>query len=187
MSGYVMQICLSFYEVKNKQGSWFSKQSERLYWEHWYISLNVSQQPKVHSVKSHNNKVVDTGGMGNYVNLIGDALLPHLVGLQWIYIFFNAENILEETSTRRASLEASLRDVLFQIIRFVNDKKEHIPPIPNREGVVSFPYEIALPRSVDLVFQPRQTKYEFISVLILDFQFINEISGDICFLIGFVI
>lgn len=104
-----------------------------------------------------------------------------------IYFFFNAENILEERSIRRASLEASLRDVLFQIIRFVNDKKEHIPPIPKSEGVVSFPYEIAIPRSVDLVFQPSQTKYEFISVWFLDFQFINEISGDICFLIGFVI
>ncbi|KAI6695275.1 hypothetical protein NL676_022985 [Syzygium grande] len=117
------QICLSFYEVKNKQVSWFSKQMERLDWEHWYINLNVAQQPKVHSVKSHNSKVVDTG-----------------------------ENTLEERSIRRASLEASLRDVLFQIIRFVNDKKEHVPPIPKREGVISFPYEIAIPSSSDSSF-----------------------------------
>lgn len=70
MLDYVIQICLSFYEVKNKQVSWFSKQMERLDWEHWYINLNVAQQPKVHSVKSHNSKVVDTGGMANYVHLI---------------------------------------------------------------------------------------------------------------------
>ncbi|KAF8010214.1 hypothetical protein BT93_J0987 [Corymbia citriodora subsp. variegata] len=117
------QICLSFYEVKNKQVSWFSKQMERIYWEHWHINLNVAQQPKVHSVKSHNSKVVDTG-----------------------------ENTLEERSIRRASLEASLRDVLFQIIRFVNDKKEHVPPIPSREGVISFPYEITIPSSSDSAF-----------------------------------
>ncbi|KAL3725949.1 hypothetical protein ACJRO7_030915 [Eucalyptus globulus] len=117
------QICLSFYEVKNKHGSWFSKQIEQLYWEHWYINLNVAQQPKAHSVKSHNCKVVDTG-----------------------------ENNQEDTGTRRAALEASLRDVLFQIIRFVNDKKEHVPPIPNREGVISFPYEIILPSSSDSAF-----------------------------------
>lgn len=51
----------------------------------------------------------------------------------------------EARTARRAALEASLRDVLFQIIRFVNEKKDHIPPIPNLEGV-SFPYEITISR-----------------------------------------
>lgn len=51
----------------------------------------------------------------------------------------------EERTARRAALEASLRDVLFQIIKFVNEKKDHIPPIPNLEGV-SFPYEITISR-----------------------------------------
>ncbi|OWM66222.1 autophagy-related protein 101 [Punica granatum] len=117
------QICLSFFEVKNKQASWFTNKIERLYWEQWYINLNVAQQPKVHSSKSYSSKVVDPG-----------------------------ENAHEERSVRRATLEASLRDVLFQIIRFVNDKKEHVPPIPNREGVISFPYEITIPSSSDSAF-----------------------------------
>ncbi|XP_061363423.1 autophagy-related protein 101 isoform X2 [Gastrolobium bilobum] len=56
------QICLSFYEVKNKQASWFSNKIERLYWEQWYINLNVAQHPKAHSSKSHHSKVVDPGG-----------------------------------------------------------------------------------------------------------------------------
>lgn len=56
------------------------------------------------------------------------------------------EGALEERSVRRAALEASLREVLFQIIKFVNEKKDHVPPIPNIEGVVSFPYEITIPR-----------------------------------------
>lgn len=58
-----MQICLSFYEVKNKQPTWFTNKVERLYWEQWYINLNVAQHPKVHSGKTHLSKiVVDPGG-----------------------------------------------------------------------------------------------------------------------------
>ncbi|KAB1214679.1 hypothetical protein CJ030_MR5G022128 [Morella rubra] len=114
------QVCLSFYEVKNKQPSWFTNKIERLYWEQWYVNLNVAQHPKAHSSKSHHSKVVDPGE--------------------------------EERSARTAALEASLREVLFQIIKFVNEKKDHVPPIPNLEGVVSFPYEITIPSSSDSAF-----------------------------------
>ncbi|XP_028760429.1 autophagy-related protein 101 isoform X2 [Neltuma alba] len=110
------QVCLSFYEEKNKHASWFSK-SERLYWEQWYINLNVAQHPKVHSSKSHHSKVADPG-----------------------------EGALEDRNARSAALESSLREVLFQIIKFVNEKKDHVPPIPNLEGVISFPFEITIPR-----------------------------------------
>jgi hypothetical protein len=58
----MMQICLSFYEVKNKQASWFSNKIERLYWEQWYINLNVAQHLKSHSSKPHHSKFVDPGG-----------------------------------------------------------------------------------------------------------------------------
>ncbi|KAG6396213.1 hypothetical protein SASPL_142357 [Salvia splendens] len=108
------QICLSFYEVKNKQPTWFTNKVERLYWEQWYINLNVAQHQKGHSGKSTSSKIVVDPGA-------------------------------EERTARRAALEASLRDVLFQIIRFVNEKKDHIPPVPNLEGV-SFPYEITISR-----------------------------------------
>ncbi|XP_057491959.1 autophagy-related protein 101-like [Actinidia eriantha] len=114
------QICLSFYEVKNKQAVWFTNKVERLYWEQWYISLNVAQQTKSHSGKSYYSKVVVDPG----------------------------ESALEERSHRRAALEASLREVLFQIIKFVNEKKDHVPPIPNLEGL-SFPYEITISSSSD--------------------------------------
>ncbi|EPS63457.1 hypothetical protein M569_11329 [Genlisea aurea] len=108
------QICLSFYEVKNKQATWFSNKVERLYWEQWYINLNVAQHARGgHSAKSHPSKVVVDPGAG------------------------------EVRTARRAALENSLREVMFQIIRFVNDKKDHIPPIPNLDGV-SFPYDIAI-------------------------------------------
>ncbi|KAL1556981.1 autophagy-related protein 101-like isoform X4 [Salvia divinorum] len=114
------QICLSFYEVKNKQPTWFTNKVERLYWEQWYINLNVAQHQKGHSGKSTSSKIVVDPGA-------------------------------EERNVRRAALEGSLRDVLFQIIRFVNEKKDHIPPIPNLEGV-SFPYEITISSSSDSAF-----------------------------------
>ncbi|KAK4584469.1 hypothetical protein RGQ29_022268 [Quercus rubra] len=115
------QICLSFYEVKNKQPYWFTNKIERLYWEQWYINLNVAQHPKAHSSKSHNSKVVVDPGE-------------------------------EERIARRAAVEASLREVLFQIIKFVNEKKDHVPPIPNGDGVVYFPHEITIPSSSDSAF-----------------------------------
>ncbi|XP_042962328.1 autophagy-related protein 101-like isoform X3 [Carya illinoinensis] len=115
----ITYICLSFYEEKkNKQPSWFSNKIERIHWEQWYISLNVAQHTKAHSSKSHHSKLA----------------------------FDPAESAVEERSVRRAALEASLREVMFQIIKFANEKKDHVPPIPNREGIVSFPYEITIPR-----------------------------------------
>ncbi|XP_058069281.1 autophagy-related protein 101-like [Magnolia sinica] len=117
------QICLSFYEVvKAKQAAWFGNKIERSYWEQWYINLNVVNS-KAHSNKSNHTKVVVVPG----------------------------ERALEERSMRRAALEQALRDVLFQIINFVNEKKDHIPPVPNVEGV-TFPYEITIPSSSDSSF-----------------------------------
>ncbi|KAL0424587.1 UNVERIFIED_CONTAM: Autophagy-related protein [Sesamum radiatum] len=112
------QICLSFYEVKNKQATWFSNKVERLHWEQWYINLNVTQNPKGHSGKSHLPKVEVNPG----------------------------DTAAEARRARRTALECSLRDILFQIIRFVNEKRDHVPPIPNLDGV-SFPYEITISRT----------------------------------------
>lgn len=117
------QICLSFYEVKSKQATWFTNKVERLHWEQWYINLNVAQQPRAHSGKSQHSKIVVDPG----------------------------EAALEERDVRRAALEASLREVLFQIIKFVNEKRDHVPSIPNVEGV-SFPYEITISSSSDSAF-----------------------------------
>lgn len=113
------QVSLSFYEVKNKQPSWpFSNKVERLYWEQWHINLNVTT-PKVHS-KSRPGKA------------------PSNLG----------EDTLEGSSLRHAALESSLREVIFQIIKFVNEKKDHIPAVQNSD-VISFPYEITVPSSSD--------------------------------------
>ncbi|XP_047311383.1 autophagy-related protein 101 [Impatiens glandulifera] len=117
------QICLSFYEMKKTQATWFSNKVERLYWEQWYINLNVVQQPKSQSGKSHHSNVMIDSG----------------------------ETAVEERSVRQAALEASLCEVLFQIIKFSNEKREHVPPIPNLDGVC-FPYEITISSSSDSAF-----------------------------------
>ncbi|THU58737.1 hypothetical protein C4D60_Mb03t17570 [Musa balbisiana] len=109
------QVCISFYEVKNKHATWFGNKIERFYWEQWYINLHIIS-PKPHG-KSHNTKA-------------------HVV---------TGENAFEGSNSRCAALESSLREVLFQIIKFVNEKKDHIPPLQNSE-IVSFPYEISTPR-----------------------------------------
>ncbi|XP_022775228.1 autophagy-related protein 101-like isoform X1 [Durio zibethinus] len=116
------QICISFYEVKSKPPSWFSNKPEHLVWEQWYVNLNVTQHPKPHSGKSHHTKVVVDPG----------------------------ESASEERGSRRVALEVSLLEVMFQIIKFVNEKKDHVPPIS--EGVIYFPHEITVPSSSDSAF-----------------------------------
>ncbi|CAE6263256.1 unnamed protein product [Arabidopsis arenosa] len=115
------QICLSFYEVKSKQPSWFTNKIERLYWEQWYINLNVLQPAKPPVGKSHHSKLVMDPGEAS-----------------------------EERSSRRTLLEQSLQEVLFQIIKFVNEKKDHVPPI--NDGVIYCPFEITIPSSSDSAF-----------------------------------
>ncbi|CAN4079611.1 unnamed protein product [Withania somnifera] len=83
------QICVSFYEVKNKQTSWFTNQVE--------------------------------------------------------------QSSLEERDARHSELELALHEVLFQIINFGSEKKDHIPSIPNLEGA-SFPFEITIACSSESAF-----------------------------------
>uniref|UniRef100_A0A0E0RGM8 cellulase n=1 Tax=Oryza rufipogon TaxID=4529 RepID=A0A0E0RGM8_ORYRU len=112
------QVCLSFFDEKNKLPSWFGNKTERIYWEQWFINLHVIS-PKRHG-KSHSSKAL--------TNIGGQAL--------------------EESSSRRAALESSIHEVLFQIINFANEKKDHIPPIPDR----IFNHEISIPSSSDSMF-----------------------------------
>ncbi|CAH8339922.1 unnamed protein product [Eruca vesicaria subsp. sativa] len=115
------QICLSFYEVKTKQPSWFTNKIERSYWEQWHISLNVLLPTKPPIGKSHHSKLVVDPGEES-----------------------------EERSSRRTLLEQSLQEVLFQIIKFVNEKKDHVPPI--NDGVIYCPFEITFPSASDSTF-----------------------------------
>ncbi|KAK9228232.1 hypothetical protein WN944_021181 [Citrus x changshan-huyou] len=72
-------------------------------------------------------------------------LIPTSLIIPKLYWTLERASASEKRSVRRAALEASLRDVLFQIIKFVNEKKDHVPSFS--EGVIYFPYEITIPRS----------------------------------------
>ena len=49
-----------------------------------------------------------------------------------------------ERAARHAALEASLHGAIAYVLRTVNERKEHIPPVVSG-GLVSFPFDIALP------------------------------------------
>jgi len=112
------QVCLSFFDEKSKNPGWFVNKTERIYWEQWFINLHV-MSPKRYSKSNSSKGLTNIGG-----------------------------NALEETSSRRAALESSINEVLFQIINFANEKKDHIPAIPDR----IFNHEIMIPSSSDSVF-----------------------------------
>lgn len=149
-SPFLLQICLSFYQEKNKQASWFTNKTERFYWEQWYINLHVAQHSKIPSGKTHQHKtLVDREGTLNCC--LYDFNIFNSSGLSGVSSFylaspFCAENALEDRNIRRTSLETCLREVLFQVIKFVNERKDHVPAIPSPDCGVIFPYEITIPR-----------------------------------------
>lgn len=58
----VWQVCLSFYETRNKHMAWFSK-VERLYWEQWCIQLHVVPPAPLKSKNFYDSsQSVETGG-----------------------------------------------------------------------------------------------------------------------------
>ncbi|KAJ4812496.1 Autophagy-related protein 101 [Rhynchospora pubera] len=130
------QVCLSFYETKDKQPAWFSSKTERVYWERWFINLQITNQRV--NMKPNQTKV----GFDP-----GEKL-----------------SSLEEKKLHRTALEASIRENLFQIIKFVNEKMDHLPHIPpNAEGI-SYPYEITIlsssESSLDMLKRMLQTGHQ---------------------------
>ncbi|CAN6851444.1 unnamed protein product [Brassica oleracea] len=109
------QLCVSFYKAKSKQPWYASKTDHRSFWERWYINLNVD-------VVLHPTKF--PVGNSKLVMDLGDAS--------------------EARSCRRKQLEQSLQQVLFQIIKFVNDKKDHVPPPINDDREIYCPFEITI-------------------------------------------
>jgi hypothetical protein len=114
------QVCLSFFDEKNKHPGWFSNKTERIYWEQWFINLHVTS-PKGQG-KSRGSK--------GPTNSKGQALEE------------------ASSSSRRDALGLLIQEVLFQIINYANEKKDHIPPLSDR----IFNHEILIPSSSDSVF-----------------------------------
>jgi hypothetical protein len=77
-----------------------------------------------------------------HVCMISDALVTPAVSLRCV------EPMMDERQRRHAALETALREVINQILQHVNEKKDHIPPVLHPDVVVSFPFEIAIPRYI---------------------------------------
>jgi len=114
--GKSVQVSLKFFEKRYKQ-AWFSKQEERLYWEQWNVNITCKQSLP--------------GGVGGE-----GAHLRHRSNTTSV----DAHD-LQEHHEKQVRLQSLLRLVLAQILKHVNDKKEHIPPVVSSDAV-TFPYEI---------------------------------------------
>eukprot|EP00245_Coleochaete_scutata_P005555 TRINITY_DN19205_c0_g1_i1.p1 TRINITY_DN19205_c0_g1~~TRINITY_DN19205_c0_g1_i1.p1 ORF type:complete len:220 (+),score=55.91 TRINITY_DN19205_c0_g1_i1:109-768(+) len=118
------QVCLSFYEKRSRQSAWFTSKEERLYWEQWFVHLHVIR-PQQSSPAAEQD--------------------PNMIFTE------SADAVMEEKQQQQAALEAALRDVILQILRVVNEKKDHIPPVISSD-IAPFPYEIIIPSSSDSSF-----------------------------------
>eukprot|EP00887_Chlorella_sp_A99_P001068 scaffold14.g1068.t1 len=109
------QVCLSFYERRQKQ-AWFSKGEERLYWEQWYINLLVLDQEGAAALEEQS---------------------PFVSG--------------SLRAQRKQAVQAALEDCLATIVRAVNEKKDHIPPVVSGSAV-TFPFDITVAGETGSVF-----------------------------------
>lgn len=128
--------------MKSKQSAWSSSKTERVYWERWFVNLQIINQ-RVNTKSRHTR--VDHGGIhvAPYFNFEVFISNPDA---SWIYSVCCIEFTLEEKKLHRSALEASIRENLLRIIKFANEKMDHLPHIsPNVEGI-SYPYEIAILR-----------------------------------------
>lgn len=50
----------------------------------------------------------------------------------------------DRRATHHQALQKDVEDKVMQILKYVNEKKDHIPPVVT-SGIVSFPFEISLP------------------------------------------
>ncbi|KAF3323987.1 Autophagy-related protein 101 [Carex littledalei] len=128
------QICLSFYEMKSKQSAWSSSKTERVYWERWFVNLQIINQ-RVNTKSKQTRVGLDHG-----------------------------EFTFEEKKLHRSALEASIRENLLRIIKFANEKMDHLPHIPPNVEGISYPYEIAIlssaESSLDILKRMLQTGHQ---------------------------
>eukprot|EP00271_Cylindrocystis_brebissonii_P013500 TRINITY_DN33361_c0_g1_i1.p1 TRINITY_DN33361_c0_g1~~TRINITY_DN33361_c0_g1_i1.p1 ORF type:complete len:247 (+),score=49.62 TRINITY_DN33361_c0_g1_i1:321-1061(+) len=145
------QVCLSFYERRNKQ-TWFSSKQQRLFWEQWCLQLRVVSNEEQHVQQQEQQQPLPSPS----------GSTPRSRDGAWPATPFSPERgtqegcgdgvaEAEDRRQRTAALEAELRDVLLQVLFIVNEKRDHIPPVVSAD-VASFPYEITIPTTSDSAF-----------------------------------
>uniref|UniRef100_A0A453D966 Autophagy-related protein 101 n=1 Tax=Aegilops tauschii subsp. strangulata TaxID=200361 RepID=A0A453D966_AEGTS len=63
------QVCLSFFDEKNKHPGWFSSKTERVYWEQWFINLHVTS-PKGQGKSRGSKAPANTKGSSIFISRV---------------------------------------------------------------------------------------------------------------------
>ena len=98
-----------------------------------------------HGTYTHAAIIVTLYTLCSLVTLFS-ALMPATKFGNCVTAHLQAETVMDERQRRHAALEAALREVITQILLIVNEKKDHIPPVLQPDVVISFPFEISIPR-----------------------------------------
>lgn len=137
-----MQVCLSFYEKRQRQ-NWLGiggSQEERLYWEQWCINLAVLD-PKIS--QSEQSSFTGSTGKSCCAQRIASSVFNSLSGrLQ--------QRKCAVRQQRHSRLESALESLLTHIVRLVNEKKEHVPPVVV-SNTLTFPFDISIAGCVTLL------------------------------------
>ena len=72
----VAQVCLSFYETKDKRGGWFGGGDERVYWEQWRVPIEVVADREAKSEQLQETIVAATQHVLGLVNERKDHIPP---------------------------------------------------------------------------------------------------------------
>jgi hypothetical protein len=111
------QLTVQFFEKKRRKGTWLSRGDDEVCWESWTVKVTVSE-PRTESGTSHH--------------------AFHIIANNYRSPASNQD--VERAKVRRA-MEQTLQKAAFNIITYVNQHKDHIPPITTQTSN-PFPYKI---------------------------------------------
>ncbi|KAG1679613.1 hypothetical protein FOA52_006130 [Chlamydomonas sp. UWO 241] len=119
------QVRVGFYQTR-KKAAWFGSKDERLYWEQWFINLSIVS-PELIERDAYATRRTSSGGGG----IGGDGASPLHV---------------------RA--EAGLSAAQAEVVRFVNERRDHIPPVASASAV-TFPFDITMSGGSKTAFEAK--------------------------------
>ncbi|KAG2434954.1 hypothetical protein HYH02_012150 [Chlamydomonas schloesseri] len=147
------QLQLSFYETRRKQ-AWFGMQDERLFWETWVLSVLVLQPDVAPQLGGGAGAMAGAmgaaaGGSGSWGSNgsgggwnAGQQPSQHVCGALAASVAGAAAGITgARASSRQTRMQAALEEQLAFVVRCVNDRRDHIPPVLSASAV-TFPFDI---------------------------------------------
>lgn len=156
------QLLLSFYETRRKQ-AWFAAHEERLYWEQWYVhvvefgacqpatrciplSLLAGSCPPSPRLATSPSSVASEGARCCLQYGFGGTVHTTVIHNSYVINNTYVATQLHMTATRvqrQAKLQSGLQESLTTIVRLVNEKRDHIPPVVS-SSPLTFPFDITI-------------------------------------------